>query len=170
MVKLGILSDTHGYIDSRILHHLSECDLIWHAGDIGNLSIMEELKKIKPTQGVYGNIDDATMRNYCPEFIFEKIEGLKFLMIHIAGSAQYYNTKTRDLIAKHKPDVLICGHSHILKVMRDQRFNLLHINPGAAGTHGFHKVRTLIKFEINSGVLENLKVIELGPRSTKAVN
>lgn len=170
MTKLGLISDTHSYMDDRILHHLSDCDMIWHAGDLGNASVMDKLEQTKPTQGVYGNIDGTDVRVRWPEFICQEIEGVKFLMIHIAGAVETYNTKTRNLILQQKPDVLICGHSHILKVVRDKRFNLMHINPGAAGNHGFHKVRTLLKMEIENGKLVNLQVIELGPKSTKSID
>lgn len=169
-MKIGLISDTHGYIDDRILHHLADCDLVWHAGDVGKNQVIDTLESEKTTLGVYGNIDDTLIRSRWPEYVFEEIEGVKILMIHIAGAIERYNEKTRALIKKHQPDVLICGHSHILKVKRDQRFNLMHMNPGAAGNHGFHKVRTLLKFDIENGRLANLQAIELGPRSTKSVH
>ncbi len=169
-MKIGLLSDTHCYIDERIMHHLSDCDQIWHAGDVGNNIVLEKLSAAKETVGVYGNIDGTDIRIQWPEFVVKKLNGLTFLMIHIAGAVERYNTKTRELIALHKPDVLICGHSHILKVVRDKRFNLIHMNPGAAGNHGFHKVRTLLKFDVENANLYNLQVIELGPKSTKAID
>lgn len=169
-MKIGLLSDTHSYIDDRILHHLSDCDQIWHAGDAGNNLVLEKLSATKETVGVYGNIDGTEIRFQWPEFVVKKLNGLTFLMIHIAGAVERYNAKTRDLIALHKPDVLICGHSHILKVVRDKRYNLIHMNPGAAGNHGFHKVRTLLKFDVENSNLANLQVIELGPKSTKTID
>lgn len=169
-MKIGLLSDTHGYIDDRILHHLADCDLVWHAGDVGKTQVIAALESSKTTKGVYGNIDGTDIRCQWPEYVFEEIEGVKFLMIHIAGAIERYNEKTRNLIIKYQPDVLVCGHSHILKVKRDQRYKLMHMNPGAAGNHGFHKVRTLLKLDVENGKLANLQAIELGPKSTKSVH
>jgi len=170
MVKIGILSDTHGYIDDRILHHLASCDQVWHAGDVGHIRVIESLNQFDQVQGVYGNIDGTNIRVRWPEHSFFEVDGCKILLIHIAGSAGRYNEKTRNLIQLHSPDILVCGHSHILKVQQDKRFNLLHINPGAAGNKGFHKVRTLILLKLNEGKPSDMKVIELGPRSTQTVD
>lgn len=164
-MKLGIISDTHGYIDDRILHHLSHCDHVLHAGDIGPGAIIDQLEETHPCTAVYGNIDDAATRARLPEHVFLDFEGVSVLMIHIAGAIERYNTNTRKLIERYQPDVLICGHSHILKVKQDKRFGLLHINPGAAGRHGFHKTRTLLTVDAENGSLKDLKLIELGPRS-----
>lgn len=165
-MEIGILSDTHGYMDDRILHHLQEVDVILHAGDVGDSMVCEQLNNLSTLHCVYGNIDGTSVRKSYPEWIIHDFEGVKFLMIHIAGALGKYNTKTRSLIEEHKPNVLVCGHSHILKVSQDSRFNLLHINPGAAGKHGFHKMRTMLKLTANSGKLSNLRVVELGARST----
>jgi putative phosphoesterase len=147
---------------------LNDCDHVLHAGDIGNHTVMDQLIAQTKTDAVYGNIDDAATRVRYPEHLRLNIEGVHILMIHIAGAIERYNQKTRALIEEHRPDVLICGHSHILKVKQDQRFGLLHINPGAAGRHGFHKVRTLLTVEVANGQLSDLKLVELGPRSIKS--
>lgn len=169
-MKLGILSDTHGYVDDVIIKHLATCDEIWHAGDIGNLDVTDELNKTAPVEAVWGNIDNAKARIHFPEYLVKEINGMKLLMIHIAGSFSRYNTQTQKLIREHQPDMLICGHSHILKIAFDQKFKLLYLNPGAAGRSGFHKVRTLVRLEIEDSKPKNCEVVELGPRSAKAVN
>ncbi|GAB5539457.1 MAG: metallophosphoesterase family protein [Salibacteraceae bacterium] len=165
-MRVGVISDTHSYFDDRIAHHLKTVDLIVHAGDVGDVSVLHNLRSIQETKCVYGNIDGSEVRAQCPEHLFFTLNQVRFLVIHIAGSVGRYNATTRALIKKNSPDVLICGHSHILKVVNDPTHNLLHLNPGAAGRHGFHKVRTLLKFEVAEKNINNLKVIELGPRST----
>ncbi|MEX2595467.1 MAG: metallophosphoesterase family protein [Salibacteraceae bacterium] len=163
-MKIGLISDTHGYMDERIRHYFKTCDEIWHMGDIGNPIVTGELKEIAPLKVVFGNIDDIATRKSWSEHLFFSINGLGFLMIHIAGGISKYNPKTVNLIEQHRPDVLLCGHSHILKVKHDPRFKLLYINPGAAGKHGFHKVRTICTMEIENNNLTNFKAIELGSR------
>lgn len=163
-MKIVLLSDTHNYIDNSIKKHLYGADEIWHAGDIGSIELLEEIEMVKPTRFVYGNIDDAKIRRACPrEQIFE-VDGQKVYMIHIGGYPPKYTTALKQRLLELKPTIFICGHSHILKVIYDKKINCLHLNPGAAGTHGFHKVRTLLKFEINSGKLENMQIVELGKR------
>ena len=169
-MKVSLISDTHSYIDDRILHHLDGSDIIIHAGDVGDSSILDAIEKVGDTHCVYGNIDGTPIRSRCSEWELIDLLGHKSLVIHIAGSVGRYNEKTRNLIETHQPDSIICGHSHILKVMPDKRFNLLHLNPGAAGRHGFHKMRTLLKFEVENAKLKNLQIIELGARSTKSVS
>ena len=169
-MKIGLISDTHGYIDERIEHHLSMCDEIWHAGDVGDQVVLDRLEAIAPVKGVHGNIDGTSVRKRLPEWELNEYDGLRVLMIHIAGPLGKYSPQTRALVQEHKPDVLVCGHSHILRVKRDDRFNLIYLNPGAAGRHGFHKVRTLCRFEIKNGKLEQFEAIELGPRSAKSVH
>ncbi|MEZ4722431.1 MAG: metallophosphoesterase family protein [Flavobacteriales bacterium] len=164
-MELGIISDTHGYMDERILHHFRDVDAILHAGDVGDLSVCDKLVDLHPLYCVYGNIDGTNIRKSCPEWIVHSFDGVKILMIHIAGALGKYNAKTRGLIEEHRPHVLICGHSHILKVAQDSRFDLLHINPGAAGKHGFHKMRTMLKVSASNGKLTNLRVVELSSRS-----
>ena len=168
-MKVTLISDTHSYMDDRILHHLNGSDLVIHAGDVGDSSILDAIENLAPTHCVYGNIDGTAIRSRCPEWELIDLAGHKTLAIHIAGAVGRYNEKTRKLIEQHQPDSIICGHSHILKVMPDKKYNLLHLNPGAAGRHGFHKIRTLLKFEVINARLENLQVIELGPRSSKSV-
>lgn len=165
MLKIGLLSDTHSYVDAAMMKHLSECDEIWHAGDFGNIQVVKTLAQLKPLRGVYGNIDGHEIRAQFPEHLIIEIEGLKIYMTHIGGYPGKYIARAKDIIKKEKPDVFICGHSHILKVMRDEAFNnMLVMNAGAAGKEGFHKMRTLLKFHIDQGKISNLQVIELGLR------
>lgn len=168
MKKILLISDTHGYLDNSILEHASKADEIWHAGDIGNIEIADRLMAVKPLRAVYGNIDDTKVRTVYPlnnRFI---VEGLDVLITHIGGYPGRYHPSIKGEIEKNPPRLFICGHSHILKVMKDARYNLLHINPGAAGIYGFHKMRTMIRFQIANGKIENLDVIELGLRGTLA--
>ena len=161
MKKILLLSDTHSYIDNRILIYAKNCDEVWHAGDIGKIEVLEKLEKIKTTKAVYGNIDDHVLRadlNEIENFYCEKV---KVCMIHIAGKPPYYNQKTKELIRTEKPKILVYGHSHILKVTYDKKNELLCINPGAIGKHGFHKKRTMIQFEINVEKIENMNIIEV---------
>ena len=164
-MKIGLLSDTHGYIDDRILHHLSNCDEIWHAGDIGTVEVSDRLEGFKPLRAVYGNIDGDKLRRIHPVEQHFVGDGITFWMTHIVGRPGRYSKGIPELIRRRKPDVLICGHSHILKVTRDPVFDLLYINPGAAGVHGFHKTRTLLRFDIKEGKITNMEVVELGPRA-----
>ncbi|MEQ9187936.1 MAG: metallophosphoesterase family protein [Cryomorphaceae bacterium] len=168
--KIGLISDTHGYMDERIEHHLGMCDEIWHAGDVGDPTVLDRLERLAPLRGVYGNIDGTAVRKRFPEIEKMDFDGLKIAMIHIAGPLGRYTPQTRALIQDFKPDVLVCGHSHILRVKRDEKLNLLYINPGAAGRHGFHKMRTLCRFDIHDGKLEHFEAIELGPRSTQSIH
>lgn len=163
-MKIGLLSDTHGFLDHRVAENFRDCDEIWHAGDIGP-EVAEVLAKSKPLKAVFGNIDGPDIRNRFPEFYETEIQGLKILMTHIAGNPPVYNASVKKKILSEKPDVLICGHSHIAKVYRDpDHNNLLYINPGAAGNHGFHRIKTIMKFDILEGKIKDLKVVELGKR------
>lgn len=166
MRKILLLSDTHSYIDQRILHYAALNDEIWHAGDIGNLSVADDLKAIKPLRAVYGNIDGTDVRSCFPFNLKFELDDVKVLMTHIAGYPQKYNAMVKEEIKEYKPQLVVCGHSHILKVMYDKQFNHLHMNPGAAGIYGFHKMRTMLQFELNQGQIENLNVIELGKRGS----
>ena len=160
MKKILLISDTHGYIDEKIVKYANKVDEIWHAGDIGDISVSDKLKKIKPLRGVYGNIDDQKIRAEFPlhnRFICEKVN---VWITHIGGYPKRYNPKILEELKSDPPDLFICGHSHILKVMNDKELDLLHINPGAIGKHGLHSVRTMIQFEINGKKIENLSVIE----------
>jgi len=164
-MKIAILSDTHGWLDDNILKFLHSADEIWHAGDIGSIEVYNELKKLSgKLRAVRGNIDDHNIRQLAPEVQHFKVDKTTILVTHIAGNPPKYNPNLRALISQHKPNILVCGHSHILKIMNDQANNLLFINPGACGHHGIHKMRTLVQFEISGGKPQNMKVIELGKR------
>ena len=164
MKKILLLSDTHSYIDDRIVHYAEQADEVWHAGDIGDLKVTDTLKKIKPLQAVYGNIDDVKARTEFPLNNVFNCEGMKIWITHIGGYPGKYSTRIKEGFLEFKPDIFICGHSHILKVQFDKQYNCLTMNPGAAGTHGFHQMRTMLRFEIDQGKIQNLEVIELGKR------
>ncbi|MBC5773170.1 metallophosphoesterase family protein [Pontibacter sp. KCTC 32443] len=165
-MKIGLLSDTHSYIDDQIIRLLTGCDEIWHAGDFGSIEVSDRLNQIAPLRGVYGNIDDATIRLVHPKVNRFIVEGLDVMMTHIGGYPGKYHPDVRNEIKANPPQLYITGHSHILKVMTDNSLkNLLHLNPGAAGKHGFHTMRTMMRFDINNGKVENLQVIELGKRA-----
>lgn len=164
MKRIGLLADTHHYLDEAILKHLEVCDEIWHAGDFGTSAISDELKKLKPLKGVYGNIDGQDIRSEFPETLVWQCEDVKVLMIHIGGYPQRYNPISKKLLLQHQPQLFICGHSHILKVMYDDKLQCLHMNPGAAGKQGWHQIRTLIRFTIDGNNIKDCEVIELGKR------
>jgi putative phosphoesterase len=167
-MKIGLLSDTHSYLDDQIFHYLKEVDEIWHAGDIGNIEIFDRLNAFKPTIAVYGNIDGATVRTL-PEHQCIEREGFKILLLHIGGQPNKYNTQSRALIQQYQPNIFVCGHSHMVRVVSDEKYKgMLHLNPGACGREGFHQMRTLLRFELNEGQIKNMQLIELGPRSMKA--
>lgn len=160
MKKILLISDTHGYIDDRIIQYAKESDETWHAGDIGELKVVDEIKKVTTLRAVYGNIDNSKIRAEYAEDLRFKIEDMKIWITHIGGYPNKYNLRIRQEINSNPPDVFICGHSHILKVINDNKLNLLHINPGAIGKHGFHQVRTMIRFQIVKSKIQNLEVIE----------
>jgi len=160
MKKILLISDTHGYIDDRIIQYAKESDETWHAGDIGELKVVDELKKVTTLRAVHGNIDNSKIRAEYAENLRFKIEDMKIWITHIGGYPNKYNQRIRQEINTDPPDIFICGHSHILKVINDNKLNLLHINPGAIGKHGFHHVRTMIRFEIMKSKIQNLEVIE----------
>ena len=160
MKKILLISDTHGYIDEKIIKYANQVDEIWHAGDIGDISVADKLKTIKTLKAVYGNIDDQKIRSEFPlhnRFLSEKVD---VWITHIGGYPKKYNSKIIDELRSNPPDLFICGHSHILKVINDKELNLLHINPGAIGKHGLHNVRTMIQFEISGDKIENLSIVE----------
>ena len=164
MKKILLLSDTHSYIDEQILKFVKQADEVWHVGDIGNLEVIDRIKKLKPIRAVYGNIDNALIRSEYPldnKFIIEKVT---VWMTHIGGYPNRYDQRIKEEIKKNSPQLFISGHSHILKVMFDKKLNILHMNPGAAGKHGFHNVRTMIRFEIHEDKISKLEVIELENR------
>ncbi|MBB3123810.1 hypothetical protein FHS04_001313 [Mesoflavibacter sabulilitoris] len=160
MKKILLLSDTHSYIDDTILKHVKNADEVWHAGDIGDLSVTDQIQKLKPLRAVWGNIDGDKARVEFPEHNRFTIEGIDVWITHIGGYPGRYNIRVRDAIKANPPQLFICGHSHILKVMSDKKLGLLHINPGAIGIHGFHKVRTMLRFTIDNGKIDNLEVIQ----------
>lgn len=164
MKKILLLSDTHGYIDDQILKFVKQADEIWHAGDIGNLDVTDTIKKLKPLRAVFGNIDGNDARAEFPLDAKFSVENVSVWMTHIGGYPNKYNLRIRDEIKQNPPKIFISGHSHILKVQFDKKLNLLHLNPGAAGKHGFHKVRTMLRFELQKGDIKNLEIIELAKR------
>ena len=165
MKKILLLSDTHSFIDDQILKFVKQADEVWHAGDIGDLHVTDSIKEIKPLRAVYGNIDDNKARAEFPLDNKFSVEGVSVWITHIGGYPNKYNQRVREEISKNPPKLFICGHSHILKVQYDKKLNLLHLNPGAAGKHGFHKVRTMLRFEIDKGEIKNMEIIELANRS-----
>jgi putative phosphoesterase len=162
--KILLLSDTHGHLDSKITKYVDQADEVWHAGDIGKIEVLDGLEALKPTRAVYGNIDGNKVRLQAPEVLSFSCEGVRVLMTHIAGYPGRYTPQARTLISQYKPKLFICGHSHILKVMQDKKNGHLHMNPGAAGISGFHKIRTLLRFDLSEGKIQNLEAIELGLR------
>jgi len=164
--RIGLLSDTHHHLPDAVFTHFKECDEIWHAGDIGSVALADQLEHFKPFRGVYGNIDGYELQIRYPEYQYFSIENLNVLMIHIGGYPKRYSARAMALIRAHRPGLFISGHSHIVKVMPDPEFNLLHMNPGACGIEGWHKVQTLIRFSIDQGRITDLELIELGKRGT----
>ncbi len=167
-MQIVLLSDTHGYFDDRLQEHCRNADEVWHAGDIGSEKIVEQLESLgKTTRIVFGNIDDTRVRSMTYEDLFFNVEGLNVFMTHIGGRPPVYPARISKIIREGKIDLFVCGHSHICLAGKNQREGNLHLNPGAAGTHGFHKIRTLMRFEIQKGKVTNLEVVELGPRAQR---
>ena len=164
MVKIGLLSDTHSHLDPKIFESFQEVDEIWHAGDIGAIEVTDQLKKFKPLRAVYGNIDDHILRREFPEFNRFTIENVEVLLTHIGGKPGKYAKPALDALQEKAPKLFICGHSHILLVKMDLKFNMLWMNPGACGIKGFHQVKTLLRFEIDGDKIQNLEAIEIGKR------
>jgi len=165
MKEIALISDTHTYFGEDVNKYLSKCDEIWHAGDIGDLETLDKYRSIKKVRAVYGNIDGHEVRSDSPEHLFFTLESVKVVMIHIGGYPNRYTPKARNLIHKYRPDIFISGHSHILKIIGDPKYNLLHMNPGSCGKKGFHAIRTLILFNLDKGKIENVRVVELGQRA-----
>jgi putative phosphoesterase len=161
MTKIGLLSDTHSFLDNAVFKHFENCDEIWHAGDFGNIELADQLAAFKPLKGVYGNIDGKEIRQTYPESLRFKCEDVDVWMIHIGGYPDKYSPAIRNEIYANPPDLFISGHSHILKVIYDKKINCLHLNPGAAGKQGWQKVRTLMRFSIDGKKIQDLQVIEL---------
>ncbi len=164
MKRIGLLSDTHGYVDPKIFTYFKDVDEIWHAGDVGSVDVIDELRAFKPVRGVYGNIDATDVRMEFPEFLRFQCEGVEVLMTHIAGKPGKYSKPAHEALTERAPKLFICGHSHILLVKHDPHFNMLWMNPGACGYKGFHQVKTMLRFSITDDRIHDLEVIELGKR------
>ncbi|HMK04924.1 MAG TPA: metallophosphoesterase family protein [Ferruginibacter sp.] len=164
MTRIGLVSDTHNYLDEAIFEHFKDCDEIWHAGDFGTGELAERIKEKKRLKGVYGNIDGQDIRSEFPEQLVFTCEDVKVMMRHIGGYPPRYNPDTKKELLIHQPQLFISGHSHILKIMFDDKLNCLHMNPGAAGKYGWHKTRTLIRFVIDGNEMKDCEVIELNTR------
>lgn len=164
MTRIGLISDTHSYLDEAVFKHFDNCNEIWHAGDFGTLELADQLAAFKPTRGVYGNIDGADIRLVYPEHLRFKCEEVDVWMTHIGGYPDRYSPLVKPGIYNNPPQLFIAGHSHILKAIYDKKISCLHLNPGAAGKHGWHKVRTLMRFSITEDKIHDLEVIELGGR------
>jgi uncharacterized protein len=164
MTRIGLISDTHGWLDENVARHFEKCDEIWHAGDFGSAELAENLEKqcSKPLRGVYGNIDGQDIQSRFPETLVFTCEDLKVMIHHIGGYPPKYNPESKKLLTMHQPGLFICGHSHILKIMYDDKLNCLYMNPGAAGKQGWQKVRTIVRFSIGGKDIKDCEVIELG--------
>ncbi len=169
MTRIGLLSDTHSFLDEPVFEHFAECDEIWHAGDFGTMDVIDKLQAFKPLRGVYGNIDNAKIRSEMPLDLRFECDGVPIFMTHIGGYPGRYEPRVGKLLKSDPPvdGIFISGHSHILKVMPDRNLQFLHINPGACGNDGWHKVKTLIRFTLHEGAISNLQVIELGSRGIR---
>lgn len=168
-MKIGLLSDTHSYLDPKVFVHFKDCDEIWHAGDIGDITITAELESFKPLKAVFGNIDNKALQSKYPEDLRFNCEGINVFITHIGGTPPKYNPRIRLLLSENPPDLFICGHSHILCIKRDPNLNnMLFVNPGAAGNHGLHRIKTLVRFSLEANKISNMEVIELGKRGAIA--
>ena len=161
MTRIGLISDTHNFLDETVFEHFKECDEIWHAGDFGTIAVANKLSTVKPLRGVYGNIDGYDVKSMFPEQLVFKCEEVKVMIRHIGGYPPRYNAETKKELLIHRPQLFVAGHSHILKIIYDDKLQCLHMNPGAAGRHGWQKVRTLIRFTIDGREMKDCEVIEL---------
>jgi len=162
--KIGLISDTHHYLDENVFKYFDKCDEIWHAGDFGTIEIADKLKAFKPLKGVYGNIDGQDIRSEYSEKLYWKCEEVEIFMTHIGGYPPNYNPKTKKELLINSPQLFISGHSHILKIIYDKNIKCLHMNPGAAGKQGWHQIRTLIRFSIDGKDIKDCEVVELGKK------
>lgn len=160
MKKIGLLSDTHGWLDSKLLEFFKDCDEVWHCGDIGSMEVADELTRHFRFRAVYGNIDGGMIRRVYPETDSFTCEEVKVLMTHIGGYPGHYDMRVRERLQAERPGLFVCGHSHIAKVMYDKKLGCLHINPGAAGRYGFHKIRTAVRFVIDGNNIRDLELVE----------
>ncbi len=168
MKRIGLLSDTHGFLDPKVWKYFADVDEIWHAGDIGDLATLEALEQFKPLRVVYGNIDDHRLRAACPEFLRFQTEDVQVLMTHIGGRpGKYAKPALEALLQGPSPKLFVCGHSHIALAQYDKHFQMLWLNPGACGYKGFHQVKTIFRFSITGAQIHDLECIELGPRISK---
>lgn len=163
-LKIGLISDSHSYIDQKTSDHLKDVDEIWHAGDVGDLNVLNRLPKGKPIRGVFGNIDDQAVQEHFSEWLEFELEGVKVAMTHIGGVPPRYAKGVKERLIGQKAQLFVCGHSHICRVEFDRELNCLYLNPGAVGQHGFHQMRTLLLFDLDAGKIINLRVVELGRR------
>jgi len=164
MIRIGLISDTHNFLDEAVFKHFDKCDEIWHAGDFGTVAIADRLKEFRPLKGVYGNIDGYDIRSFYPEKLSWNCENLNVYMTHIGGHPNRYAPGIKQELASSQARLFISGHSHILKIIYDEKINCLHINPGAAGNQGWHKIRTIVRFAIDGSNIKDCEVIELGRR------
>ena len=164
MKKIGLLSDTHGYFDPQFKHLFADCDEIWHAGDIGSVAVLEEMEALHTTRVVYCNIDGHEIRIQTKEYLYFTLEGVSVAITHIAGRPGKYTSTVKQWLSDKSPDLFICGHSHILGVMRDKQYGFMYMNPGAAGIHGLHTERTALLFKLDNGKIKDLELIKLGKR------
>lgn len=169
-MRIGLLSDTHGFVDPAIFDYFAECDEVWHAGDFGPVQVYDQLQAFKPVRGVWGNVDGAEVRRCVPRDLAWECEGLRVFMTHIGGYPGNYERRVRVELQKRRPGLFICGHSHILKVIRDPVLGLVHLNPGACGHVGWHAMRTVLRFTVESGKLSAMEAIELGARGRSAAD
>lgn len=163
-MRIGLISDTHGFLDPKLFEFLEECDEVWHAGDIGSLKLARKLEKFRPLRAVWGNIDDQEIRFEYPETVEFDCEGLKVFMIHIGGYPKRYAKGVRKMLKEKKPDLFICGHSHIVRAMPDEKLGLIHLNPGACGRQGFHVEKTIMRFSLEQGEMSRFQICRLGAR------
>jgi putative phosphoesterase len=166
-MQVGLLADSHGFLDEAIFTHFAKCDEVWHAGDFGPVEVLDRLKAFKPIRGVFGNIDGAEIRSELPQDLEWQCEGVRVYMTHMGGYPGHYDSRAGKKILELKPDLFICGHSHIARVMRDQNLKLLHMNPGACGRMGWHLKRTVLRFTVDGEKIGDVALIELGPRTSK---
>lgn len=166
-MQIGLLSDTHGFLDEAIFTYFEKCDEVWHAGDFGPVDVMDRLKAFKPLRGVFGNIDGQEIRSELPEDLHWRCEGVRVYMTHNGGYPGHYTPRVAEQLDQHKPTLFICGHSHITRVMRDVKRKLLHMNPGACGRVGWHEKRTLLRFRVEGEKINNVELVELDPHSNK---
>jgi putative phosphoesterase len=163
-MRIGVISDTHGWVDPAVYEHFADVDEIWHAGDAGNIDVITELETFKPLRAVWGNVDDFRVRSATKEHLFFRAGNKNVLLIHIGGYPGRYSPYALDLIQKLNPDIFVCGHSHIVRVEYDRKHSMLCINPGSAGRTGIHRVMTLLRFDVNGDNISDMEVIEFGQR------